>query len=139
MEAVDDEVGMTSRELVRIVAREYGVSYENLYGRSRIKSLAIPRLVAMYLCRDVLHLSYPDIGRIFGRDHSSVISACRSILDRIKADQRMRDQIARLIEIINGSTPDEMPTCVGCQKRETKLAELRAILASAQTIAGGKR
>jgi len=67
-----------------IVAQHYGVelpllSAEDGTPHIRTARVALARSVAMHLCREVLKPSYPEIGRIFRRDHGSVMAACKKI------------------------------------------------------------
>ena len=52
----------------------------DLKSKKRTKTLVLPRHIAMFLCRELLKLSFPEIGRLFGgKDHSTVIYACNVI------------------------------------------------------------
>lgn len=66
-------------EIQTAVAMHYGVTVPDLRGRSRVIRVARPRQVAMVLCRDLSPLSLPQIGRLFNRDHTTVLHA----VDRI--------------------------------------------------------
>lgn len=57
------------------VAAHYGLTVEDIVGRSRLKSYAEARQVAMWIARKSLALSYPELGREFSRDHTSVMHA----------------------------------------------------------------
>jgi chromosomal replication initiator protein len=84
-EALEDLVtpGSATREppvILDAVARHFGVSVDDLRGKSRQKEVVAPRHLAMYLLRADARLSYPQIGALFGgRDHSSVLHACEKI------------------------------------------------------------
>jgi chromosomal replication initiator protein len=55
--------------------------------RRKTRDIVLPRQVAMYLCKTLTDLSYPQIGRYFGgRDHSTIIHACRVITKQMDAD-----------------------------------------------------
>lgn len=58
-------------------AKHFGVTPEELVGKSQQSHLVEPRHLAMYLCRELTNASYPGIGRIFGRHHTSVFHAIR--------------------------------------------------------------
>jgi len=70
-------------DIIRFVAHHYGIRVADLKGRSNRRSIALPRQVAMYLIREVLQLSFPEIGKIFAKHHSTAIYAVDTI-------QRMR-------------------------------------------------
>ncbi|HOF86633.1 MAG TPA: chromosomal replication initiator protein DnaA [Armatimonadota bacterium] len=108
----DHSHGPTSRLLTiadvqQMVLRHYGISLEDLTGARRTQHLVLPRQVAMYLCRQLLNASFPEIARHFGgRDHSTVIYACTKMEETMKMDQQVRivvDELAsRLQEAMSG-------------------------------------
>ncbi|MBI2297476.1 MAG: chromosomal replication initiator protein DnaA [Armatimonadetes bacterium] len=74
-------LGVDSAVIQRAVAKHYGMEPEALVGKSRRQEVALPRQVAMYLCREVLGISFNDIGVHFDRDHSTVMHACTKITE----------------------------------------------------------
>ena len=67
------------------VAKYFSINKDDLSGNKRSNDIAFPRQIAMYLCRDVANMSYPQIGIDFGgRDHSTVMHACRKIEKEVK-------------------------------------------------------
>lgn len=90
--------------VVAIVSVEYGVDPNEVLGRSRVKSLAAARNVAMFLTRECFdYFSYPEVGRQFGRDHTTVMSACRRVALRLKTDPRLAARVARLRQEVLGT------------------------------------
>ncbi|MGL4348747.1 MAG: DnaA ATPase domain-containing protein [Chlamydiales bacterium] len=61
------------------VSRFYEIPKKDIIGKSQEKECLIPRQVAMYLCRDILQLTYPQIGRVFSRDHTTVMASIKRI------------------------------------------------------------
>jgi len=78
-ELMPDERRAAPSDIIRFVAHHYGVRVADLKGRSNRRSIALPRQVAMYLIRTILNLSFPEIGRIFAKHHSTVIYAVDSV------------------------------------------------------------
>jgi chromosomal replication initiator protein len=78
-ELLPDERATSPSDIIRFVAQHYGVRVADLKGRSNRRSIALPRQVAMYLIRDLLELSFPEIGRIFSKHHSTVMYAVDSV------------------------------------------------------------
>ena len=74
-ELLPEERSSTPADIIRFVAHHYGIRVVDLKGRSNRRSIALPRQVAMFLIRDILDLSFPEIGRIFSKHHSTVIYA----------------------------------------------------------------
>ena len=67
------------------VAKYFSISKDDLSGNKRSNDIAFPRQIAMYLCREVANMSYPQIGIDFGgRDHSTVMHACKKIEKEVK-------------------------------------------------------
>ena len=96
---------MLTPDLIKQVTADYfGITVEDLVSTRRDKRIAIPRHVAMYLCRTLTNTSYPDIGKAFGGKHySTVMYAC----DQIAADISQRPDISTAIDdITNRLTND---------------------------------
>ena len=78
-ELLPDERATSPSDIIRFVAQHYGVRVADLKGRSNRRSIALPRQVAMYLIREILELSFPEIGRIFSKHHSTVMYAVDTV------------------------------------------------------------
>jgi chromosomal replication initiator protein len=78
-ELLPDERATTSADIIRFVAQHYGIRVADLKGRSNRRSIALPRQVAMFLIRDILELSFPEIGKIFSKHHSTVMYAVDNV------------------------------------------------------------
>ena len=87
--------------ILAAVSERFGVRPETLVGKRRTQAIAVPRQVAMYLMRHLTELSLVEIGRCFGgRDHSTVIHACRQIAGRIQQDEAFRDKVNGLFSTV---------------------------------------
>jgi chromosomal replication initiator protein len=87
--------------ILAAVSEQFGVRPETLVGKRRTQAIALPRQVAMYLMRTLTELSLVEIGRCFGgRDHSTVIHACRQIANRIQHDESFRDKVNGLFSTV---------------------------------------
>ncbi len=78
-ELLPDERATNSADIIRFVAQHYGVRVADLKGRSNRRSIALPRQVAMFLIRDILEISFPEIGKIFAKHHSTVMYAVDNV------------------------------------------------------------
>jgi chromosomal replication initiation ATPase DnaA len=58
----------------------------------------------MYLCRERLQLSYPEIGMVFGKDHSTVLGACQRMRSQLPGDAFLRGHLAALESLIARET-----------------------------------
>ncbi len=77
-----------------VVARRWGVTSEQLRSKARIKTLVVPRQIAMYLARDMLQMQLIEIGQAFGgRDHSTVIHSVDKVQRQMARDRSFRDRI----------------------------------------------
>jgi hypothetical protein len=72
--------------VTRIVARHYGVTPRDLLGDSRSEPVVTARQVAMRLVREIGEMSFPEIGRAFNRDHSTVMHACKATEGELVGD-----------------------------------------------------
>jgi chromosomal replication initiator protein len=72
---------------------------DQLLSPSRAAPVAWPRQVAMYLSRELTDQTLPAIGRAFGgRNHTTVLHACRRTAERIATDRDAYDAVRRLTE-----------------------------------------
>lgn len=79
---------LTIDRIQGVAAEYFKVSLADLYSKSRLKSIAMPRQIAMYLCKELTNSSLKEIGEKFGkRDHTTVIHAIKKI-----SDQRIKDK-----------------------------------------------
>jgi len=86
----------------QVVANFYGLTVEDLKAKKRTKSVAFPRQVAMYLCRELTEASLPKIGEEFGgRDHTTVIHAHEKIQHDLQSDPNLKTVIRQLTEQIH--------------------------------------
>jgi len=85
----------------RVVADFYKVSISDLKSPRRTKMLAHPRQVAMYLCKKIARSSFPEIGAKFGgKDHTTVMHACRKIEALMATNLRLQEEISILEKTI---------------------------------------
>ena len=104
-----DEMGATvqSRQITfedinEVTANYFKIKPEELLTKKRTQNIATARHIAMYLCRELIDLSYPRIGEIYGgRDHSTVIHAYDKINAQRKKDPAVEKAIVFLTEQLN--------------------------------------
>jgi chromosomal replication initiator protein len=91
------------RHVLQAVADVFGLTSEELLGRSRAREISLPRQVAMYLLREEVNASLPQIGEALGgRDHTTVMYACEKVADMIERDDRFRRQVLQVREHLYG-------------------------------------
>lgn len=77
--------------LAEKVAQYFDVSVKDLKGSARNQKVAKARQIALYLCRDILKMSYESIGDFFNKKHSTVIYSCRDVIEeKIKTDRDLK-------------------------------------------------
>jgi chromosomal replication initiator protein len=92
---------VSMEDIQEAVATRFHVKIADLKSRRRSKTLVHPRQIAMYLCRELTDASYPEIGRHFGgKDHTTIIHACRQITKAKDADTALNTALEGLKEEI---------------------------------------
>jgi chromosomal replication initiator protein len=85
--------------IIEIVSNYYAVTEERILSKERSREVALPRQIAMYLMREEVGCSLPQIGEsLGGRDHSTVIYGCEKVADLLETDDRLRRQIGSIRE-----------------------------------------
>lgn len=87
----------------RGVADYFDIRMADMTSKYRSRGVALPRQIAMYLCRSLTTASLPEIGRAFGKTHATVMHACRCINQKIKQDQQVKQSIIKLSKQIGNN------------------------------------
>ncbi|HWH47259.1 MAG TPA: chromosomal replication initiator protein DnaA [Burkholderiales bacterium] len=107
-EALKDLLAVQVRQvsvenIQRIVADYYKIKVSEMYSKKRSRTVARPRQVAMALAKELTHLSLPDIGDAFGgRDHTTVLHACRKIADLRASNAEITRDFDALLQTLRG-------------------------------------
>ena len=96
------------KPLISTVARYYGVPVRDLVSFRRARALIRPRQVAMYLARTLTKHSLPAIGRVFERDHTTILHGCRQIEKQRQGDAGLDVEIRQLIERLTPAATDQI-------------------------------
>jgi chromosomal replication initiator protein len=87
----------------KIVADYYQLRVADLLSKKRTRSLARPRQLAMALAKELTEHSLPEIGDSFGgRDHTTVLHACRVVRELVATDGRTREDWDKLLRALTG-------------------------------------
>jgi len=90
---------ITAKNIIKTVADFFEISESDIVKRSRQKEIVYPRQISMYLIRDILKISYPNIGDKLGkRDHTTVIHAYEKISKDINQDPALNQKIMLIKE-----------------------------------------
>ena len=95
-----EPVKVTQDKIFNAVARKYGVTVEDIRGKRRTREIAQARHVCIYIMRTVTDLSLPSIGRVFNRDHTTILSSVDTIAEKIREDASLENDIEDLIKEI---------------------------------------
>lgn len=91
--------GLTMDRIARIVASHYKLTVEEMKSKNNSRAVAVPRQVAMYLCKRLTSHSYPEIGREFGgKHHTTVMHSFEKIETLVKQDSVFHNTISGLID-----------------------------------------
>jgi chromosomal replication initiator protein len=82
--------------IISLVTATFGVTEKELLGPGRTRNVLLSRQVAMYLIRELAGLSLPRIGAAFGRDHTTVLHACRKIDEALESDAMLNSRVRQL-------------------------------------------
>jgi chromosomal replication initiator protein len=87
----NEEQKAVPSDILKAVASHYGLRVSDMKAKSNAKPVAFPRQVAMYLCRKLTELSYPEIGRLFNdKHHSTVMHSVEKITRMLEDDADFR-------------------------------------------------
>jgi chromosomal replication initiator protein len=98
--ALQDKL-ITIENIQKTVAEYYKVKMADLLSKRRSRSVARPRQMAMALAKELTNHSLPEIGDVFGgRDHTTVLHACRKIAELKQANQDVEEDFTNLLRIL---------------------------------------
>lgn len=99
---LDSESGAASGDRARVqgildrVCVHYGVTPAQVFARSKLERFVWPRFVAVYLSSRLVGLSTTELGRIFSRDHGTIVHALRAARNRMETEPRLREEVNAL-------------------------------------------
>lgn len=93
---LDQDHVLDVEDIISEVANQFNLTIGQLKSKVRTSQISYARQIAMYLCRDLLNESLNDIGRVFGKDHSTVLDACKKITKRMEEDVNLKKTIKKL-------------------------------------------
>ena len=94
---LDEDDIIAPIDIINNTADYFRLGIDELTGTSRAQAIATARQIAMYLCREMTNLSLPKIGQLFGgRDHTTVMHACKKIAELMKERRSIYNQVTEL-------------------------------------------
>jgi chromosomal replication initiator protein len=95
----EKEKVISVEDIQKRVTEQFQIKLAEMRSKRRTKNLVYPRQIAMYLCRELTQLSFPEIGRNFGgKDHTTVMHACRIINEQKGKDLQLRKTLEVLMK-----------------------------------------
>ncbi len=99
----DEKKYITIDEITNYICQHYNINYKDLMGKKKTKDIALPRQIAMYMCRELTGNTYPHIGTAFnGRDHTTVMHACTKILKKAEKEPHFKEHLEKMMNEIRG-------------------------------------
>jgi chromosomal replication initiator protein len=93
----EGKVAVSIAEIQRRVADYFDIRLADMTSKRRPENIAFPRQIAMYLARRLTEMSLSSIGEAFGgRDHGTVLHACRQVRDRMEVEAKVRQDVGYL-------------------------------------------
>ena len=91
--------------IMKVVARYYDLTPDQLTTQKRSRDISYPRQIAMFLCRELTGMSLPKIGQVFGgRDHTTVMHACEKIREEMEKSNELRRAMTEMKRNITGKS-----------------------------------
>ena len=91
---------LTVDDIQRVVESFFKVSHSDLVGPKRPRSIAYPRHIAIYLCRQLLDIPYQDIGEKFNRDHTTAMHSVEKVEEMMAKDRAVQEELEVLNKMI---------------------------------------
>lgn len=92
---------ITSQLIIEVVSEHFQISLEQILSKERSNSVARPRQIAMYLCKNMTNDSLESIGVMLGRDHSTIIHGIKKITEEYNSNENTRILIETIKKKIN--------------------------------------
>ena len=90
----------TADSIIEETARKYNVTVGDILGKSRRKDIKTARNVAMYIIKRILDMSFPAIGKMMDRDHSTVYSNIQAVEQEMETNDKLANEISEIIKEI---------------------------------------
>ena len=97
----DKPIEITPQLIIEIVADHFHISIEQMMSKSRSSDVSKPRQIAMYLCKSMTNYTTESIGKIFGKDHSTIIHGVKKVKEEYEQNPELRETIDTIRKKIN--------------------------------------
>lgn len=94
--AKERQADLTFDDIQKGVAEHFGIKLMDMSSKERSRSVALPRQIAMYLCRKLTRASLPEIATSFDKTHATVIHGCKTIQNRLDTEPDLRSSVQEI-------------------------------------------
>ena len=98
-----EPIAKTADRIFDMIERHYGTPKEDLVGPKRNKEIAGPRHIAIFLIREITEMSFPNIAKLFNRDHATVMTSYNNMLAKTQLDPIFASEMNELKKEITGA------------------------------------
>lgn len=86
-------------QILKVVELEFDISISEITGKSHLRTTALARHTAIFLCRKLRRMSFPEIAMVFGmRDHTGPLNAYYRIFHQVSVDSQLKERVFRIEE-----------------------------------------
>lgn len=90
----DKQKNITPSTIIEIVSEHFGVSPDDIVSKRRNSEFVVPRKIVMYLCRDMLDISFSNIGKLLGKkDHTTIIYGINTLEEELKTNEELKNKV----------------------------------------------
>ncbi len=89
---------LTIDEVISEVSRTFGVSKEDIFSKRKTQEVVYARQVSMYIIREISQMKYKEIGRLFGKDHSTVLYTIDKVKKKLEQNEQQRNLVEDIIK-----------------------------------------
>jgi len=86
-------INPTPEFIIKAVAKYFNISADDILGKDRSSKISEPRKIAMYMVRDMTHESFPKMGKVFDRDHTTIKHAVDTLEEQLRTDPVLKEKI----------------------------------------------
>jgi len=99
-----EPTSVTVEKIFSSVYQKYGIKKEDLISAKRSKEVAFARHITIFIIREVTEMSLPNIGKIFNRDHTTVMNSIETIERRLITDNMLNFEIKEIVKEVSPNT-----------------------------------
>ncbi|MEI6242489.1 MAG: DnaA/Hda family protein [Chlamydiota bacterium] len=106
----EEKAKATPEKIIKITSDHFGITVEDLLGKTQTRECSLPRQIAMYLCKNQLHIPFTQIGKLFTRDHSTVMTSIKRIEEGIKnKSETTLSSVNEILKTLEEKTEGPLP------------------------------